>query len=64
LRNPSTKLHKEWGYGKEYKYPHDYPQAWVEQDYLPAELEDRRFYQPGELGEEARLSAWWRKLKR
>ena len=64
LRNPSTKLHKEWGYGKEYRYPHDYPQAWVEQEYLPAELEDRRFYQPKEQGEEARLSAWWRKLKK
>lgn len=64
LRNPSTKLHKEWGYGREYKYPHDYPQAWVEQDYLPAELAGRRFYQPGDRGEESRLSAWWRKTAR
>jgi len=62
LRNPSTHLHKEWGYGKEYKYPHDYPQAWVDQEYLPVELEGRRFYQPKDQGEEARLSAWWRKL--
>ena len=64
LRNPATSLHKEWGYGKEYRYPHDYPQAWVEQEYLPAELEGRRFYQPKEQGEEARLSAWRRKLKK
>jgi len=64
LRNPATKLHKEWGYGKEYRYPHDYPQAWVDQAYLPVELEGRRFYQPKEQGEEARLSAWWRKLKK
>ncbi|MDR2696421.1 MAG: replication-associated recombination protein A [Deltaproteobacteria bacterium] len=64
LRNPSTQLHKEWGYGKEYRYPHDYPQAWVEQEYLPPELEGRRFYQPKDQGEEARLSAWWRKLKK
>ena len=64
LRNPSTSLHKEWGYGKEYRYPHDYPQAWVKQEYLPAELEGRRFYQPKEQGEEARLSAWWQKLKK
>ena len=27
LRNPSTQLHKEWGYGKEYKYPHNYPES-------------------------------------
>jgi putative ATPase len=64
LRNPSTQLHKEWGYGKEYRYPHDYPQAWVEQEYLPVELEGRRFYQPKDQGEEARLSAWWRKIKK
>ena len=63
LRNPTTSLHKEWGYGKEYRYPHDYPQGWVEQEYLPAELAGRRFYQPKEQGEETRLSAWWRKLK-
>lgn len=62
LRNPSTQLQKEWGYGKEYKYPHNYPDAWIEQSYLPPELEGRRFYQPRDNGEEPRLSQWWRKL--
>jgi len=62
LRNPSTQLQKEWGYGKEYKYPHNYPESWIEQSYLPPELEGRRFYQPRENGEEPRLSQWWRKL--
>lgn len=62
LRNPSTQLQKEWGYGKEYKYPHNYPEAWVEQAYLPSELNGRRFYQPHDNGEEARLSQWWRKI--
>nr|WP_264467208.1 replication-associated recombination protein A [Desulfovibrio desulfuricans] len=62
LRNPSTQLHKEWGYGKEYKYPHNYPESWIEQSYLPTELEGRRFYQPRDNGEEPRLSQWWRKL--
>lgn len=62
LRNPSTQLQKEWGYGKEYKYPHNYPDSWIEQSYLPSELEGRRFYQPRENGEEPRLSQWWRKL--
>jgi len=64
LRNPSSGLHKEWGYGQGYRYPHDYPQAWVEQEYLPVELEGRCFYHPKDQGEEARLSAWWRKLKK
>ncbi|MBB5143859.1 replication-associated recombination protein A [Desulfovibrio intestinalis] len=62
LRNPSTQLQKEWGYGKEYKYPHNYPDSWIEQSYLPPELEGRRFYQPRDNGEEPRLSQWWRKL--
>lgn len=64
LRNPSTRLQKEWGYGKGYRYPHSYPEGWIEQDYLPEGLEDRRFYVPRENGEEPKLSAWWRKLQR
>lgn len=62
LRNPSTQLQKEWGYGKEYKYPHNYPDSWVDQPYLPQGLEGRRFYQPRDNGEEPRLSQWWRKI--
>lgn len=64
LRNASTKLQKEWGYGREYKYPHNFPQGWVEQEYLPQELLGRRFYQPRDNGDEARLTQWWRKLPR
>lgn len=62
LRNPSTQMHKEWGYGKEYKYPHNYPDSWIQQTYLPQELEGRRFYQPRDNGEEPRLTQWWRRL--
>lgn len=62
LRNPSTQMHKEWGYGKEYKYPHNFPESWIEQSYLPPELEGRRFYQPRDNGDEPRLTQWWRKL--
>jgi putative ATPase len=62
LRNPSTQLHKEWGYGKNYKYPHNYPDGWIEQSYLPQNLEGRRFYLPRDNGEEPRLSQWWRKI--
>jgi len=61
LRNPSTKLHKEWGYGKDYKYPHNYPQGWIEQEYLPHELKDRLFYQPKKLGDESRLVQQWKR---
>lgn len=64
LRNPATKLMKEWGYGRDYKYPHAFPDGWVEQDYLPEGLVGRRFYHPKELGMEKRLTAWWRHLRR
>ena len=64
LRNPSTSLHKEWGYGQGYKYPHAYPGSWVGQDYLPSELTGRRFYQPGDQGHEPRFLAWLKKRRK
>lgn len=62
LRNASTRLQKEWGYGEGYKYPHNFPGAWVEQEYLPADVVARRYYQPKGQGEEPRLAAWWKRL--
>lgn len=61
LRNATTKLQKEWGFGKGYLYPHNYPEGWIEQDYLPQEVTVRRYYAPKNHGEEARLAAWWKK---
>ncbi len=43
IRNAPTALMKKLGYGKGYKYPHDYPDAHVEQDYLPKKLKDRKY---------------------
>ena len=40
-----------------YKYPHDYPDHFVQQTYLPPGYEDRVYYRPGELGNEAKLKA-------
>jgi putative ATPase len=57
LRNASTRLQKEWGYGKGYLYPHNYPEAWVEQEYLPEGLGIRQFYHPKNLGAEAALAS-------
>lgn len=42
LRNAPTKLMKEMNYGSDYKYPHDYPGHWVEQQYLPDELYNKK----------------------
>ncbi|WP_028574226.1 replication-associated recombination protein A [Desulfonatronovibrio hydrogenovorans] len=64
LRNPSTSLHKEWGYGQGYRYPHAYPEAWISQEYLPADLAGRKFYTPKAQGHEPRLLAWLKKRKK
>jgi putative ATPase len=64
LRNASTALQKEWGYGRGYKYPHSYPGAWVEQDYLPQALAGRVFYYPKDQGLEPRINAWRKMLGR
>ncbi|WP_045222757.1 replication-associated recombination protein A [Desulfonatronum thioautotrophicum] len=63
LRNASTALQKEWGYGRGYKYPHAYPDAWVEQDYLPTDV-TLHFYEPKLLGQEPRLNAWLAKYRK
>ena len=47
LRNAPTKLMKELDYGKGYLYAHDYPNNFVQQAYLPQEIEGTVFYQPG-----------------
>lgn len=64
LRNPSTKLQREWGFGKGYKYPHAYPEAWVEQDYLPEELLGRQFYTAKDQGQEPKLAARLARLRK
>ena len=64
LRNAPTKLMEELGYGGEYKYPHDFPGHFVQQQYLPGELQDARFYTPAKNQQEnkifERLKRWWR----
>ena len=63
LRNAVTGLMRNMGYGKDYQYAHDHPGHFVEQDFLPPSLKDRRYYQPTEEGSEKdiveRLKEWW-----
>jgi len=63
LRNPVTPLMKDIGYGKGYKYAHDYPEHFVEQQNLPDSLQGKRYYTPSDQGYEkqviARLKTWW-----
>ena len=48
LRNAPTKLMKQMDYGKEYKYSHDYDNNFTYQEYLPDELQNATFYEPGD----------------
>lgn len=63
LRNAPTQLMKNTGYGKDYKYAHDFPFNFVKQDYLPEELLHHVFYEPGANPREdefrKRLKALW-----
>jgi putative ATPase len=66
LRNAPTPLAKELGHGAGYRYPHDHPNAFVAQDYLPKGLLGRAFYEPIEIGDEretAKRLAHWRRLR-
>lgn len=49
LRNAPTDLMKTLGYGRDYKYPHDYQESQVEQNYLPEALTGRRYYIANEI---------------
>ncbi len=62
VRNAPTKLMKELGYNRGYKYAHDYKHGYVPQEYLPDEIKGERFYFPTDRGYEntvkQRLEAW------
>ena len=45
-----------------YQYAHDYPNHYVEQQYLPDELVGMQFYQPGELGYEKQIREYFQKI--
>jgi putative ATPase len=67
LRNAPTPLMEEMGYSKGYRYPHSFPGAFVEEEYLPEKIKRRRFYHPTDRGYEQeireRLKKWWKGKK-
>ncbi|MDE7376381.1 MAG: replication-associated recombination protein A [Muribaculaceae bacterium] len=56
IRNAPTKLMKDLGYGATYKYPHDFPGNYVQQQYLPNALLGTRLWQPCDNPQEAKMS--------
>ena len=66
IRNAPTGLMKDLGYGKDYEYPHEDPDAVVGQEYFPSELAGRSYYRPVERGFEREIIKrieYWRKLR-
>ena len=66
IRNAPTQLMEDLGYGKDYKYPHDYPGHFVEEEYLPENLKGRTYYYPTEQGFEREIKKrleYWRRRR-
>lgn len=67
IRNAPTGLMRKLGYGKDYKYAHDYKDAYAPQNYLPEKLQGRLFYTPTDRGYEKTIKQrldGWRNLKK
>lgn len=58
LRNAPTKLMQELGYGKDYKYAHNYKNHFVKQDFLPEQIKDKTIWCPQGNPQEKKLSDW------
>ncbi len=63
LQDAHYKGSKKMGRGTGYKYAHDYPGHYVKQQYLPDEIKDARFYEPGVLGYEKTIKEYLEKLR-
>ncbi|MCH9030658.1 MAG: replication-associated recombination protein A [candidate division Zixibacteria bacterium] len=66
IRNAPTRLMKELGYRKEYKYAHNYENSITDQEYFPEEIKGSRIYSPSQVGDERALAdymKWYRDLR-
>ena len=64
LQDAHYKGSSKLGHGVGYKYAHDYPDHYVEQQYLPDQLVGRTFYKPGNLGYEKHIQDWFHLIKK
>jgi putative ATPase len=58
LRSAQTKFAKNLGFGEDYKYSHDYSRGFADQEFLPSELREQKFYEPSEHGFEKNIKAY------
>ena len=63
LQDAHYKGAKKIGHGIGYKYAHDYPNHYVKQQYLPDEIKNARFYEPGDLGYEKKMKEYLSKIQ-
>ena len=63
LQDAHYRGHENLGHGIGYKYAHDYPNHYVEQQYLPDEIKDEKFYIPSENGYEKNIREYFKKIK-
>jgi putative ATPase len=64
IRNAPTGLMKKLGYSRGYRYPHNYPGAWVEQEYLPEKTKTKVFYRPTDRGMEREIDRRMEKIRK
>jgi putative ATPase len=69
LRNAPTRLMEQFGYGENYKYPHDFPSHFIDENYFPIGLEEQKLYDPTENGFEKKIrerlmSLWKRRFNK
>ena len=64
IRNAPTRLMKDLGYGKDYKYAHSYNGNFVDDNFLPDDIEGKKLFEPGDNPREKeirqRLKNWWK----
>ncbi|ESQ14972.1 MAG: hypothetical protein N838_10150, partial [Thiohalocapsa sp. PB-PSB1] len=64
LRNAPTRLMRELGYGRAYRYAHDEPEAYAAGEcYFPPEMPPRRYYEPVQRGLEIRIAEKLQRLR-
>jgi putative ATPase len=63
LQDAHYRGHENLGHGIGYKYAHDYPNHYVDQQYLPDEIKEERFYIPSENGYEKNIREYFKKIK-
>ncbi|GHV13692.1 ATPase AAA [Fibrobacterales bacterium] len=64
FRNPVTKVGTQLGYGRDYQYDHDQPNAYAGQEHLPEKLKGQKFYEPTEYGKEKSFTERMKELER